>query len=613
MKNQVKGERESIIIRRRDFFFKAIAFWLRWFINFKTRRLLVNMDGNRCYSVGSVLEENAKKYMNGIALMYRDLSFTHREFNEWVNRYANYFLSRGLKIENTAVIMLENRPEIMFCISALAKIGVIASLINPNHRGTALLHSIRLTPAQLYIIGEELIEAFAEIRDDLDLEPEIPICFLADEGENEIPQGYVDLKAAIEKHQTVNPPTTGGIRLRDPFVYIFTSGTTGMPKASLLQHSRWVGGCYWFGKIVLHLKPRDTMYISLPLYHSTALSVGWTAAAGSGAAVALSRKFSVSNFWKDTRRYKATAFCYIGELCRYLMNQPPSPDDRENLVQKIIGNGLRTDIWKDFKKRFGIPEVYEFYGNTETKLNIINLLNLDCTLGKTNHPHVIVKYDIDADEPVRDERGLLQEARVGEPGLLLAQVDSELFFGGYTNEMESEKKIMRNVFEEGDAWFNFGDLLRDAGHGFLQFVDRLGDTFRWKGENVSTSEVEAAFNSLENIKDCTVYGVTIDGTEGRAGMASVISDVPLDQLDFRKLLTDLRGKLASYAVPLFLRFQREIVTTETFKHKKSDLKREGFDLNRVTDPIYVLLPGSSDYVRLTPECLQDIRKGRYRF
>ncbi len=613
MENQVKGDSESIIFRRRDFFFKSITFWLRWFINFKTRRLLVSMDGNRCYSVGSVLEENAKKYPNSIALMYRDLSFTHREFNEWVNRYANYFLSRGLKKENTAVIMLENRPEMMFCISALAKIGVVASLINPNHRGTALLHSIRLTPAQLYIIGEELIESFAEIRDDLDLKPEIPICFLADEGEKEIPQGYVDLTDAVEKHQIFNPPTTGGIRLRDPFVYIFTSGTTGMPKASLLQHSRWVGGCYWFGKIVLNLKHSDIMYISLPLYHSTGLSVGWTAAAGSHAAVALSRKFSVSNFWKDIRRYKATAFCYIGELCRYLMNQLPSPDDRENMVQKIIGNGLRADIWKDFKKRFGVPEVYEFYGNTETKLNIINLLNLDCTVGNTRHPHVIVKYDIDADEPVRDKGGLLQQAKVGEPGLLLAQVDSELFFGGYTNEKESEKKILCNVFEEGDAWFNFGDLLRDVGHGFLQFVDRLGDTFRWKGENVSTTEVEAAFNSLENIKDCTVYGVTIDGTEGRAGMASIISDIPLDELDFRNLLTELRGKLASYAVPLFLRFQEEIVTTETFKHKKSDLKREGFDLNRVNDPIYVLLPGSSDYVRLTPECLQDIRKGKYRF
>jgi citronellyl-CoA synthetase len=613
MEGRIKGDRESNIIRRRDFFFKAIAFWLRWFTNFKTRRLLVNMDGNRCYSVGSILEENAKKYPEDMALMYRDLSFTHREFNEWINRYANYFLSRGLRKDNTAVVMLENRPEMMFCIGALAKIGAIASLINPNHRGPALLHSIRLTPAQLYIIGEELIEAFAEVRDDLDLEPEVPICFLSDGGEKEIPEGYVDLKADIEKYQTVNPPTTGGIRLRDPFVYIFTSGTTGMPKASLLQHSRWVGGCYWFGKIVLNLNRRDSMYICLPLYHSTGLSVGWTAAAGSGAAVALSRKFSVSNFWKDIGRYKATAFCYIGELCRYLMNQPPSPDDRENPVQKIIGNGLRTDIWRGFKERFAIPEVYEFYGNTETKLNIINLLNLDCTVGKTSHPHVIVKYDIDADEPLRDERGLLQKAKVGEPGLLLAQVDSELFFGGYTNAMESEKKIRRNVFEEGDAWFDFGDLLRDVGHGFLQFVDRLGDTFRWKGENVSTTEVEAALNSLENIKDCTVYGVTIDGTEGRVGMASIISDIPSDEYDFRQLLTDLRGQLAPYAVPIFLRFQGEIVTTETFKHKKSDLKREGFDLNVVTDPIYVLLPGRSDYVRLTPECLRDIRVRKYRF
>jgi citronellyl-CoA synthetase len=564
-------------------------------------------------SLGTFLERNAENHPDERAILFEDQCHTHREFNETVNRYAHHLLSLGVKKGEAIIAFLENRPEILFLIGAVSKIGAIVSLINPSQRGPVLLHSMNVTPSRLLVIGEELVDAFEDIRDEIQLGSDVGVYFLGDRGLKPAPDGYVDWQLETKDADPGNPSTTAEIRMGDPFAYLFTSGTTGMPKAAVTLHYRWVLPLHWFGKVMLRLGVQDTLYIPLPFYHATAMYVGWPSAAAGGAAVAMRRRFSASNFWKDVQKFDATAFVYIGELCRYLMQQPEDPRDPDNSIRKIVGNGLRPDIWMDFKNRFDISEIYEFYGSSEGNLAFANMLNLDQTVGLCPLPHAIVKYDVDAGEPIRGENGFLQKVARGESGLLLGRIGRRSPFFGYTDKEATEKKIVRNGFEEGDAWYDTGDLLRDIGFGHAQFVDRLGDTFRWKGENVSTTEVEAVVNSFAQVSQSSVYGVAIPGTDGRAGMASVIVESEVADFDFDGLLGVAREGLPSYALPLFIRLSTELETTETLKIRKSECKKDGFDPARVADPLYVLLPGSSSYAPMTQALYEEIVDGKHRF
>jgi citronellyl-CoA synthetase len=361
------------------------------------------------------------------------------------------------------------------------------------------------------------------------------------------------------------------------------------------------------------MKPNDTMYVPLPFFHTNALALSWPCILLNGSALAIRRKFSVSNFWDDVRKYNATAWCYIGELCRYLMNQTPKPDDRDNPLTKIIGNGLRPDIWKDFKQRFGISKVFEIYGAAESNLYFVNFLNLDCTQGFCNAPYAIVKYDVDEDEPLRGPDGFMQKIGIGETGLLLGEISEENPFIGYTSKEATDSKIIRDVFAKGDAWFNTGDLIRDIGFGHVQFIDRTGDTFRWKGENVSTTEVEKVANTFPQVSLSSVYGVVMPGGDGRAGMVAIIPECDIEHFDFNGIAGHFQRALPAYAVPKFLRLNAALECTPTHKIKKFDLKKEGFDPGVVAESVYVLLPGESEYTPLTAGVYAEIQEGNYRF
>ncbi len=568
-------------------------------------------------SIGVWTEKFVEKHPEKIAILYEDSKYTFKEYNEWINRYANYFLNNvGLRKGDVAIVFMENRPELLFIIVAMAKIGVISSLINTNQRQDPLAHSITHTPGKVFIIGEELIDAFEEVKLNLELteDQRKNLYFIPDKGKKSPSDGFINLFEEVKNENIENPPTSAEIEARDPYAYIFTSGTTGLPKAAIITNGHTVGAAYYWGDICIGMKKKDIMYITTPLFHSNAINVAYAAALRYGSTMAIRRKFSVSNFWKDTRKFKATCFNYIGEICRYLFNQPPKKDDKKNPVKKIVGNGLRPDIWKYFKKRFGIKRICEFYGATERfNPNFANIFNRDCTVGICIGPYAIVKYDIDADETIRDENGFLIRAEPGEAGLLLGQVDPTTFYM-YKDKKADEKKIFRNVFEEGDMYLNTGDLLRDIGYGHTQFVDRLGDTFRWKGENVSTEEVETVINNFKQVEMCAVYGVLIPNTEGRAGMASiVIGDSDIEKFKLSKFLSYLQEYLPEYAVPKFIRFRKEIETTATLKIQKIDMKKEGFDPNKIEDPLFMLLPGTSEYAELTKEIFDGINNGKYRF
>jgi acyl-CoA synthetase (AMP-forming)/AMP-acid ligase II len=560
-------------------------------------RLTNKTDKTEALSIGTYLDANFRAWPDRPALMFEDRRYTHAELYEQANRWAHLLAARGIQKGDSVALFVDNRPELLFAVAGIVKLGAIAAMINSRQHGRALEHSLAISKAKCFVIGEELWGTYAALK----LPATSDELWLAETAGSAAPSGATDVRPLLAASPTHTPRQQADVQLGDPAFYIYTSGTTGLPKASIMSHFRWVKAAGGFGIAALGLRHDDVLYVALPLYHSNALVVAWSSAASTGAALALRRKFSVSAFWDDVRTFGATSFIYIGELCRYLMNQEPNARDREHRVRKIAGNGLRPDIWKQFKARFGIQEVYEFYSASEANIAFVNLLNADCTVGLCPAPYALVRYDIDRDEPVRGPDGRLVRVSRGEVGLLLSKVSARYAFDGYTDPAASEKKLMRDVFKPGDCWFNSGDLVRDQGLRHVQFVDRVGDTFRWKGENVSTNEVAEAINSFGQVAEATVYGVQVPGADGRCGMASLVLRVPVSELQLAELASHLRTQLPAYAVPRFLRVQTELEVTGTFKQMKGDLRRDGFDPAKVGDPIFVLGPKRPAYEAMTPE------------
>jgi citronellyl-CoA synthetase len=575
---------------------------------------------------GTIHEEAAVKYPNRIAVKWdnSDLPMNsmqvvvphikYGEFNEAVNRYANYFLDNAVKMGDVICLLLANRVESLELHVAAAKIGAISSMMNTGWRGRTLAHALNLIPGKVIIVGEECLDLYNEALPEIRKVDGQKIYYLQDDGRTPRPLGFVDIQEAVRESSTFNPPPTKSISIYDPCHLVFTSGTTGgMPKAAYTTHKTMVENANAF-RMILDMQKNDTVYAPLPFFHNTFLVTAWPPAALSGGALAIRRKFSAANFWNDTRKFRATKFCYVGELCRYLMNQKEKADDAVNPVEGMFGNGLRPEIWKAFKKRFDIPVVNEFYGAAELPSGFVNQYNFDCTIGRSVKNNAVVRYDIQDNQPIRNKDGFMEKADFGEFGLVLFEISESEPLMGYTSKEDTEKKIFRDVFRKGDAWFNTGDLMRNIGFGHRQFVDRLGDTFRWHGENVSTTEVEAVLDTFPQVYISSVYGIRIPHTDGSAGMAAIVLlNTPLEHFDFASLAGHLKRELADFAIPKFLRMVTELDQTPTMKIKKDRLKKEGYDIGHISDPIFVLLPNESKYEPLTPELKDKIDKGEYRF
>ena len=568
---------------------------------------LARVSADKPASIGLQLEQVAQRDPGRLALLFDERSWTYAEFNAWANRIAAVYRARGVKSGDTVAILMENRPEVLACVAAAVKLGAVAAMLNHNQRGEVLTHSLALTKPRLLVCGAECREALESTTFHPGSDRKRPVLWT---GPGKAPAGYRDLDAELSGQPDGNPLETQAVLARQPAFYIFTSGTTGMPKASVMTHYRWLRGMAGLGQMTMRMKPDDTLYCPLPLYHNNALTVSWGAVLGAGCTLALGRKFSASRFWDEIRRYDATAFCYIGELCRYLLNRPPSTQDREHLVRLIVGNGLRPEIWAAFQERFGIEHIYEFYGASESNLAFVNAFGLSQTAGFCPMPFAIVAFDAEAEQPARDAKGFMRKVRRGESGLLITEVTDKAPFDGYTDKKASEAKLLRDVFKKGDVWFNTGDLVRDQGWRHIQFVDRVGDTFRWKGENVATTEVEGALNGFPGIEQAVVYGVEVPGADGRAGMASLSC---AGEFDGAALARHLRAALPAYAVPLFLRLRAEQETTATFKYRKVELKRAGFDPAQVPEPLYVLLDAQRGYEALSAELHRSIVAQDLRF
>ena len=573
---------------------------------------LISTKPDKKNSIGLLLEKQAAARPDHIAIRYRNICLSYQTLNQDVNRLAHYFRSQGIRTGDTIGVMLENRPETLTAVLAAVKLGAVASMINTSQRGEVLEHSLQLVQPKLMIIGEEMLDNMASAEHTLPATLKSQLYFVRDNGQRSCPAHYQDLASVCAAQPDNNPATTASVTMHQPCYYIFTSGTTGMPKASVMSHYRWFKSMAGMGLASMKLRHTDVLYVSLPLYHNNALTVSLAAVLGAGACIAISRKFSVSRFWDEIREHGATAFCYIGELCRYLLNTPPTAADRRHNIRVMIGNGLRPDIWMAFKQRFGIRHINEFYGASECNLVFTNALNLDQTAGLCPLSYNIVRYDIDLDEPLRNEKGFMLPVSKGSTGLLITEVNDKQPFEGYTDQDATRKKLFRNVFRQGDCWFNTGDLVLNQGFRHVAFADRLGDTFRWKGENVATTEVESILMEHPDIEHAVVYGVEVPHTDGRAGMAALTLRHGSD-IDWAALTRHLHDKLPAYAIPLFLRLRAQEEITGTFKYRKVELKEEAYHLDKVTEPVMVLLSRQDTYEPLTETLQQDIDSGRISF
>jgi fatty-acyl-CoA synthase len=558
-----------------------------------------------------IFEHHARRTPESPAILYGDDTLTYGGLNRLADQYAHWARNIGLTRGDCVALLMENRPDYIAAWLGLFKLGVTVALINTNLRGGALAHSIAVCGARHLVLGSELAADYLDARIVMALPPRAWVtgglcvgCDNLDAALNSVPQSPAD------------KGWRDGLTCADLAFYIFTSGTTGPPKAANISHFRTLFMMQGFGGAV-GTQASDRIYDVLPLYHSAGGICGPGMALTVGASLILRRKFSVHEFWEDCARYRPTVFQYIGELCRYLLNAPPSPHERDHVLRAIIGNGLRPDIWQAFQSRFAIPRIIEFYGATEGN---VALLNYDGKIGAVGRipwyargllPTRIVRFDIETETPLRDADGFCIECADGEVGEAIGKITSEpkSRFEGYTREADTEKKILRHVFRSRDVWFRTGDLMKRDHLGYFYFIDRIGDTFRWKGENVATSEVAEALQVISGISEANVYGVTVPGYDGRAGMAAL---VVTSDFDPSLLAGQLRGNLPDYARPAFLRVLPQMELTGTFKQRKVDLAREGFDPSQISNPLYVLDSRTSRYESLDAARYEDILNGKLK-
>ncbi|MCQ8897178.1 long-chain-acyl-CoA synthetase [Limnobacter humi] len=520
------------------------------------------------------------------------LCLTYGQANVMANQMARGLQSLGVRSGDAVGLLSRNRTELLVAVIAVAKLGAVSALLNTNQTGSAQAHSIGLVKPRVIVAcdhGLQILKTLAEADPGL-----LKGCELLGFDIESSHLAFSSFRPVWENQADHNLMQTGEIVAKAPCFYIFTSGTTGLPKASVMSHYRWLQAMCGMNSAT-RLRETDVFYCCLPLYHNNALTVSLGMVVAAGACFAMDEKFSATRFWSRIRHFQATAFCYIGELLRYLMNQPVSCEDQNHEVRFIVGNGLRPEIWRSFEDRFGIHQIFEFYGASESNLGFMNAFGLRETVGFSPMPYQIVACDTDTEQALRDSKGRCIKVALGEVGLLISEVTTLRPFDGYTDPKANEAKLLRNVFRQGDCWFNSGDLVRRQGFHHIQFVDRLGDTFRWKGENVATSEVEGVLARYPALDHAVVYGVQVSGTDGRAGMAAISLKMGVEP-DWQDLARFLMAELPAYALPQYLRVIQQPETTGTFKYQKATLKKEGLDTSRISDPLLRLDTAAGSYV-----------------
>lgn len=568
----------------------------------------------------TVVDELGERLAERPALLSDRGCFTYRELAGHARQYARWGLAHGLAKGDVVGLLMPNRPEYLAIWLGITRIGGVVALLNTNLAGRSLAHCIQAASARHLIVAEELAGALGTALPHLASPPQVWTV-----GGPTSKRG-TDIGGGIE-YFSAAPLAADELRevtIDDRALYIYTSGSTGMPKAVKVSHARVMQWALWFAGM-MDAQPSDRLYNCLPMYHSVGGVLAPGAMLAAGGSVVVREKFSASQFWDDIVRWECTAFQYIGELCRYLLQNPSlapraTGDEITHRLRLACGNGLAAGVWEAFQKRFRIPQILEFYAATEGGLSLFNVQGKPGAIGHIppylahRFAPALVAFDVDKGEPIRNQDGFCIRSGVNEPGEAIVKAQSDPAsvgsrFEGYTNPAETEKRILRNVFAAGDAWVRTGDLMRRDEKGFFYFVDRVGDTFRWKGENVATSEVAQALCDFDGVLHASVYGVAIPGAEGRAGMAAIVCEGPLDLAALHRHLAE---RLPAYACPLFLRLCQDAQVTGTFKYAKTELVRQGFDPSQCADPLYFNHPELQAFVALDAPLYDRIRAGAVR-
>jgi len=575
----------------------------------------------RNLTVPKMFYSTVQRCPDKVLFYYKDEQWTFQQVEEYSNRVAHYFLAEGFSKGDTVAVFMENRPEFVCTWLGLAKIGVIPALINTNLRAESLHHSILVAGCKAVVFSSSLSGAVSDIFTLLlnGARQTYPT-YHTGSGANVVTVPESKNLDELSREQSVTPvprKVQDSINFKDKLMFIYTSGTTGLPKAAVIKHARYILASRGLTSII-GVRPSDVLYCPLPLYHSVGGMISLSGCMNAGISMVVRDKFSASSYFSDCIRYKVTVGQYIGELCRYLLATPPSPHDSGHQIRLMFGNGLRKEIWTQFTQRFNIPNISEFYGSTEGNSNIINFDNTVGAVGfvpvlfSSILPLGLIKVDEEG-IPIRDpDTGLCIRCPPGEVGEFVGIIQQNhpvREFSGYSDKESTSKKVLRDVWSKGDVCFRSGDILVADKLGYLYFKDRKGDTFRWKGENVSTAEVEAVISRVTDLSDVVVYGVAVPGCEGRAGMAAIADS---DKIDLGSLATSLTTKLPAYARPHFLRLAPELDMTGTYKLKKRDLQQDGFNPEKIKDKLYFLDSKSIKYIPLDSDLHFKISSGQMR-
>ena len=560
-----------------------------------------------------VIERLADRFEKAPALVSPEATLTYRGLAALSNRYSRWALERGLTSDSVVALMMPNCAEYLAIWLGLTRVGVTVALVNTNLIGDGLVHAITIVAARHVFAAAELAGRIAAVRAQLGAEVE---CWVHGESTGELRPLGPEIGGMSGDALADNERRAPSIDARA--LYIYTSGTTGLPKAAIVSHYRLMQWSHWFAGL-MDTTPADRMYNCLPLYHSVGGVVATGATLVGGGAVVLRPRFSASEFWRDVRAERCTLFQYIGELCRYLVNGPPQPDDGEHGLRLACGNGLRLEVWEALVRRFRIPRILEYYAATEGNFSLYNCEGEPGAIGRIpaflahRLPVALVKFDVERGEPTRNADGFCERCEAGDAGeaigLIPARGARTGRFEGYADSVASSRKLLRDVFKTGDQWYRTGDLMRRDARGFYFFVDRIGETFRWKGENVSTTDVLAGLAACPGVLEGVVYGVEVPGSDGRAGMGALVVG---DDFDLARLHAHVASRLPDYARPLFLRIISDLATTGTFKPQKHKLQAAGFDPARIADRLYFDDRRQAAYVPLDAQLHAEIVAGRLR-
>lgn len=575
-----------------------------------------SVSPSQLYSIADRLENQAEKQGDNAFIIYQNKTYSYKEVNTQANKFAKAIQARGLMEGDVCAMAMENRPEFFFTWFALTKLGIVVAFINSQVQGNVLEHAITTTGADVVIVGEECIDRFIET-------PELAnksIWLVADDEitNKQVLPKWVDTSFDADVASRSGEScllARGATDGQTPTLLIFTSGTTGLPKAAIYSHMRWLTSGDVMAETI-DATPEDVFYCCLPLYHGAAATSVTSTALAAGSSIVVRRKFSVSQFWHDIQVNNITVCQYIGEICRYLLNKAESTGikPKDHKLRCMLGAGLTETSWRRWLAYFGDMDILEGWGSTEANTNLINLDNHIGSCGRvpqwdrTNFK--LVKFDTETETHVKDSNGHYILCKPGEIGEGLGLIINHPDFGGgrfegYTSKEGTEQKILRDVFEKGDSYWRSGDLLRFDENGYFYFVDRIGDTYRWKSENVSSQEIATALAEYEGAELINIYGVQVPEHEGRAGMAAIVMQTgcQFDPAAFYKLTTE---KVPNYAAPQFVRVSRAADMTSTYKLRKVDLQKQGYDPIACDEPIYVRNDKLACYEKYSESVLQAV-------